>query len=744
MPRSDNLYSADDSENSDRESFSEELSPSDGYFNRGNVPNTIVQDPSISKDDKAEDKTLIPPPSVQSRTGGSSRTSLHSVLPRSLPSHNYASHRSDNAPSNSPSSYTPTSPVSPRRRDAMFSERSALIHGPPPAYSSSPPEVPLSPRETEGQRYRTFPEHHLERGFLPGREPESMGGPVEHEEEHEQESNETTPLTNEPKPARLSVCRGIAKKILLIALFVVVVVSLISALAGGSSNKTKDPSEDDPSKDPSKSPVDDMPPPPIDADGPYCSIAKYKNDAVTYEFPVGKDLTVLQTTHGDQGSKDRSVSTAGEIRLRRLPKDSMHGSRAYFTLDVHVSDPELVVIKSWDEDSRMLKISTPRYAPLGPGQHCVSVGITAWFPEDAEFNELLFESVTLTMRVMDDIKVKVTGWSRFSSLAGQVIFPTISVPLSHEVFDDDASIVPTLKYEHPFSSRRILIETESGSITGTYPLMDFLGLDSQAGQISVDVIPHKVLESAPAPADLEVKTSSGSIKVNCPIRYVPPPRNYITHVHSSAGSVDGSFYLGSLSSFGTSAGGIRIDGLPVLQACSTNNRDKNERPNVFETRTVSGGTKVQVLDPIFISALTPAEQPKPQPVQKERPGPWAPIGDGDPHIITPPNVVLDQNLLVIDPRTQYSKKKLDSLKSVHSSNAASVEVSYPENWVGTLHAKSVSGSITVTGDDIRIIRERKGFASKEILARKGVEESEEGSYIEMQSVAGSLGFVVGR
>lgn len=234
-PRSDNLYSAEDSEASDHESFSEELSPSDGYFNRGNVPNNLVQDPSISKDDKAEDKTLIPPSSVRSRTGGSSRTSLHSILPRSLPSHNYASHRSDNASSRgshtrSGSSYTPTSPVSSRRVDEMFSERSALIHGPPPAYSPSP-DVPQSPRDIEGRSYSTFPEHHLERGFLPSREPESMGGPIE----SEPEPDETTPLSSEPKPDRISICRGITKKILLVTLFVVVVISLISAIAGSSS-----------------------------------------------------------------------------------------------------------------------------------------------------------------------------------------------------------------------------------------------------------------------------------------------------------------------------------------------------------------------------------------------------------------------------------------------------------------------------------------------------------------------------
>jgi len=317
------------------------------------------------------------------------------------------------------------------------------------------------------------------------------------------------------------------------------------------------------------------------------------------------------------------------------------------------------------------------------------------------------------------------------------VFPKIDLPVSHDIFELDSSVAPMIEFEHPFSSRKIVVETVSGSITGSYPLMDYLGLSSESGSINVDVIPEKVLPSAPAPADLEVHTSSGSIKVNCPLRYVPPPRNYITRVHSNAGSIEGLYYLGSTSSFRSTAGGIRIDGLPVLQGSSVNNKDV--RPNIFETYTISGGTRVQVLDPIFISPLSASEQP----IQEVHPDPVALIGDDDPYIVIPPNAARDQNLLVLDPRGQESKQELDSLKSTHSSSAASLDVHYPAAWVGTLHAKSVSGSVKARGDGIRIIRERKGYASKEIVARKGVESEDEGSFVEMTSVAGSLAFVVG-
>jgi len=89
-----------------------------------------------------------------------------------------------------------------------------------------------------------------------------------------------------------------------------------------------------------------------------------------------------------------------------------------------------------------------------------------------------------------------------------------------------------------------------------------------------------------------------------------------------------------------------------------------------------------------------------------------------------------------------SKQKLRSVQSKHTSNSASVQVSYPSVWQGTIHAKTVSGDIEVSGKGIRTIRERKGWAYKEVLARKGVEKKDEGSYVEMSDIAGSLRFKI--
>ncbi|KAK0113790.1 hypothetical protein ONS95_014040 [Cadophora gregata] len=726
---SDNLYSANDEEDDnifDRQSISDELSPSDGYFNRGGgMPsNTMVADPSLDRKERVEDKTLIPTPNIQQRAGQSSRSSMHPLLSRTPPSQSYASQQASSQSPPTPTSYTPASPVSPHRNEEMFSENSALLNGPPPAYTPSPVS-PTTASEPVERSYSTFPEHHLESGIPPLREPESMGAPA-------YEPTENTPLASIKKltPTKKRWLKHFGFAVLALVLFTM----FTTATFRHDKDADKLPPPGNGGSEPSKGQPDndDGHERPIDSSTPYCTAAKYKEDVVTYEFPVGSDLTVLQTTESGGSLYERSVSTVGEIRLRRLPKNSIHGNRAYFTVDVQVSDESLQVDKTWDEDSRVLKIVTPSTAPLRPGlNHCISLEITAWIPEDAQFSSLLIEAISLTLRVVDDIKVNVSGRSKFTTISGGVRFPAIDATDAKSQADS-----PGWRSSDgfPFSSRKIFVETMSGSIRGNYPLMDVLGLSSQSGSIHADVFPQPVLPSAPAPADLEVQSSSGTIKVNCPVggdsdpSYTPPPRNYITTVHSTSSSISGSYYIGSSNSFKTTSGTIKITGLPVLRAGDSHTAPNNS----FETHTISGTTDVELLDPIFISLLS-------NQLENQKP-----VGDDEPFLIIPPNNIGTQALFEIDSRTSADDTKLHTLSSIHSSNSATIKLKYPSAWEGTVHGKSVSGNIVARGEGVRIIKFRNGPGFSELVARKGVEDKGQGSMVEMKGISGSLNFLVGK
>jgi hypothetical protein len=485
---------------------------------------------------------------------------------------------------------------------------------------------------------------------------------------------------------------------------------------------------------------------PLDSTTPYCPSATIRSEQAVYEFSVGADFSVIQTTHdSDDPTRGTYVETAGEIRLRRLPKESKHGNRPYFTVNVSLS-AEMEVKQAWDHNSQTLKVSTPKYAPRGFRDHpCVSLEITAWLPENAEFSNLLVESVTLTLRVLDDIKIKVAGRSKFSTVTGDVFFPTMDGHLSTSEKDVKQLNFPKTSEKllpiDPFLSRRVTVETISGSIDGIYPLMDVLAISSQSGSIDVGVSPKPVLKSAPAPADLEVQTGSGSIRVKLPIRdtinptYAPPPRDYITRVHSTAGSIDGTYYLGSESSFKSTVGSIQITALPILQSVSSGDGTKVP-PNTFETHTISGGTRVEVLDPIFISALPSTSH------KQTESDPYIPIGDDDPYKLIPPttSVPIFTNS---NPETpEDTKKALRSLRSSHTASSATITVSYPTVWEGSIHAKTVSGSIALKGEGLRKVKERNGWGFKEVLARKGVDGEKEGCYVDMGAVSGGLTFEV--
>ena len=245
MPSSDNLYSLDD-DSDGGESFSNELSPTDGFFHRSEIPaNTIVEDPSI--DSKAEAKVLIPAPHSQSSTGRTSGLSSRSGPSQSIPPHPYASIRAGNTSSSPVTSYNPVSPTSPQQREGSVTEHTPLLRDPPPAYSASPeermspiqvstetqPESQPQPQPQTHSVYNTFPEHHLERGFRPQREPESMGPPVER-------PDESTPLTSDNfegnRPSRRPgyIYRGnLIKNLLLAALLLSVMISILTAMLSG-------------------------------------------------------------------------------------------------------------------------------------------------------------------------------------------------------------------------------------------------------------------------------------------------------------------------------------------------------------------------------------------------------------------------------------------------------------------------------------------------------------------------------
>ena len=255
MVFSDNLYSAADSDadtdtDGDTESFTDELSPTDGYFNANSVPNTLVADPTRDLDRKTtEDKVLIPGPRSSGRDAGASRstTSQPSTLEQLYPSNvttHASSQVSDYTPLPTPTTtFNSSTPISPLRNTTPFSPRSnnpssprsshqssntqpAQISsmGAPPAYS--PSATSSSPLVSQQTTYNTFESSRPEQGFPPV-QPESIGRPPIVRDER-------IPLFKPPPkrsflPTYLHITRETVRKFLYAALVLTVVLTIMAS-----------------------------------------------------------------------------------------------------------------------------------------------------------------------------------------------------------------------------------------------------------------------------------------------------------------------------------------------------------------------------------------------------------------------------------------------------------------------------------------------------------------------------------
>jgi hypothetical protein len=231
------LYSPDPNY-SDVESFSDELSPADGYFEREIPSSAMVPDPSQASDDKTvEDKVLIPRPGPRIGSGSSSRPTNSPTLEQLHPSHPNAS-----AASSAHVMSSPTANSSPAPRSFSRIHPDALIMGavaPPPAYSPSPPlptssQGPPSPQSPQDSRgYNTFGqlhlEHHPEQGYRPNREPEIPNSEPETMGSAEEGPSELTPLTS-IRLKRRSRLRDILRKLLLVALVFAVLAPILTTI----------------------------------------------------------------------------------------------------------------------------------------------------------------------------------------------------------------------------------------------------------------------------------------------------------------------------------------------------------------------------------------------------------------------------------------------------------------------------------------------------------------------------------
>lgn len=233
--------------------------------------------------------------------------------------------------------------------------------------------------------------------------------------------------------------------------------------------------------------------------------------------------------------------------------------------------------------------------------------------------------------------------------------------------------------EH-WSSRETRIDVTSGSVSGTYDLLDLLSVKTRSGSISINVEPKAADKTSPSPADFTATSKSGSINIHFPTSgHVEeiPEREYRTYVETNSGTISGCFIHGSSSTFRTSSGSIHVKALPY---------SPDAFASTFRTETHSGDIGVEIL-PSF----------------------------------TQPEIPITR------------------MRSVHSTMSSSIHLVYPQQWEGVIEGESVSGSIALRGKNLVPIKHYKRPFGTHIEFRKG----DGGSKIGLSTKSGSMDATIG-
>lgn len=211
-----------------------------------------------------------------------------------------------------------------------------------------------------------------------------------------------------------------------------------------------------------------------------------------------------------------------------------------------------------------------------------------------------------------------------------------------------------------WTSRRTIIEFISGEIRGNFALRDVLSLKTVSGDIDVTVDPKRADPDRPKPAEFTAVTASGDIDAQFPTTGDIPSREFRTRLETVSASIRGTYIAGSTIAVHTISGDVSAALLPYYAA--------DTQSVSIHTSSRSGATKLNVLPP-------------------------------------------------------YHHEDWPSRSSEHRSASTSgdIDITYPEQWEGTIDGQTNTGSISIKGKDVEMddYRGKLWPVWQHITARKG-------------------------
>jgi hypothetical protein len=205
--------------------------------------------------------------------------------------------------------------------------------------------------------------------------------------------------------------------------------------------------------------------------------------------------------------------------------------------------------------------------------------------------------------------------------------------------------------------RKRRIETGSQSLDTQFDLLDLLSIRSTSGSVNVGIHPQPADEANPVPAEVQIKSQSGSLSVNFPT-FNAPERDYHVFTDSRDGSITGTILHGRRTSIVSNSATIDVQLAPYRAG---------DYGSTLSTTTSSGGQDITLLNP-----------------------------------------------------AQHAGISIKGMPSAHSSASGSIALRYPREWEGIIEGNTQSGSLQLHGGDLDIIQQSLFHTGGHyVLARKG-------------------------
>ncbi|KAK4133246.1 hypothetical protein BT67DRAFT_443158 [Trichocladium antarcticum] len=453
-----------------------------------------------------------------------------------------------------------------------------------------------------------------------------------------------------------------------------------------------------------------------------CMNVKLARPIQTFDisFSGGKPLSLVEKTTDDNGRRGWSeVHVQGAVIFRKASPGTPNSA---VSVEIVSNDDRLPVSILWDGESQALQITVPQRFDWGqkslrPG---VNIKATVWVPEDGRLETLRVEATHLDIKLLDNLSLSISQQTWLLSTVGSITAASTGVEAR------DGKVIGTgAPNTFSFYSRMIQVKTTSADITGSWPLYDYLLLQSMSGNVRVWVAPKDANGDDPRPAILSISSISGDVQFREPIHGAEhafnlaqafpdsarqqeerkakaflPPRDYRVDVHTASGNIGGVAAFSSSANFRSTSGDIDIKLLPVLDSSLA---EDGARDVKLSTGSTSGSTVVTVLDPLWVET--------------------------DGYVARNAEISRDAML-----RCMYSS---------HTSTSANIRLWYPESWEGDIALSALSGELKIGGEGVKLIKKDSSWPgfNKSLLARKG--EQGPGGKIEVKSTSGDLAVWVG-